>query len=71
MDFYDFSDDERSVWRSDPITKAYLGLLAKCRDEHATTALDSLANGDEKAASLSTGRHFGFGLALQYAGDTK
>lgn len=71
MDFYEFSADDRSVWRADPITQAYLGLLGKTRDAHAVTAIHNLNGHDATEAYISAGRHNGFTLAVQMAEDER
>lgn len=71
MDFFDFTDDERSVWRSDPITKAYLGLLSKNRDACADNAISALLSHDTKAAAVNAGIREGHVMALLVAEQSK
>lgn len=71
MDFYDFSADDRSVWRADPITQAFIGYLGKQRDQFAQDAILSLLRSDDRYASLAAGRYAGIGTALLLAEDVK
>jgi hypothetical protein len=64
MNYFDLSDDERQVWRSDTVTQAFKALLEDKLADATEDTLMALLNGREKDAFVLAGKNNGLGEAL-------
>lgn len=64
MNYFEFSDDERQVWRGDPVTHAFRALLEERLADVTEDALGALMNHSEKDAFIFAGRNNAFGETL-------
>lgn len=64
MNYFDLTDDERQVWRGDPVTQALRSLLEEELGDATEDALTSLLNHNEKDAFINAGKNLAFGKTL-------